>query len=44
VSPGSALTYLPAAAAAVSLQLAPELHAELAGSSLLVFKGDLNYR
>ncbi|WIA44274.1 hypothetical protein OEZ86_007083 [Tetradesmus obliquus] len=25
-------------------ELAPELHAELAGSSLLVFKGDLNYR
>ncbi|KAF6264621.1 hypothetical protein COO60DRAFT_1698204 [Scenedesmus sp. NREL 46B-D3] len=25
-------------------ELAPELHAELAASSLLVFKGDLNYR
>jgi hypothetical protein len=26
------------------VQLAPELHAELGSSSLLVFKGDLNYR
>jgi hypothetical protein len=28
----------------ITCQLAPELHAELAASSLLVFKGDLNYR